>query len=315
MVKKTKISKELQEYTEVYSISENTRRAYRFDWESFTKYCKYNNLQSLPAKYETIGEYLTHCADVLNLKVSTISRHLAAIVRKHRDNEYPLDTKHKYIRPALKGIKNKKGSWQKGKKPLLTNDIKKMINSFGPADDIRSLRNKCLILIGFTGAFRRSELVNINFEDIENRIEGLIIHISKSKTDQEGKRIHEVEIPRSENINYCPVKFYDKWIKASQINSGPIFRKINKSNNIQEKRLSDRVVALIIKETMIKSSLEPNEYAGHSLRSGFATQAARGGADEKSIMKTTGHKSVQMVHRYIKDSRRFKNSAAKKLGL
>ncbi|MBI28803.1 MAG: Tyrosine recombinase XerD [Alphaproteobacteria bacterium MarineAlpha5_Bin11] len=295
------------------SISKNTARAYQSDWADFNKFCKYKGYQSLPAKYETIGEYLVYCADTLNLKPSTISRRIAAIVRTHRDNKHPLDTKHKYIRPTLQGIKRKKGSRQVGSKALLTEDIKKIINATN-VDDIRSLRDKSLILLGFIGAFRRSELVNIDCEDIEENIEGLIVHIKASKTDQEALG-RKVGIPYSKNQFYCPVKSLRRWMEAASINKGPLYRKINKSNNIQEKKLSDRAVALIIKNAVINAKLDPSRYAGHSLRSGFATSSAFAGADEKEIMKTTGHKSVQMVHRYIQDANLFKNNAAKKLDL
>lgn len=295
------------------SISKNTARAYKSDWEDFRKFCKYNKYQELPAKYETIGEYLVYCADTLNLRPSTISRRIAAIVRTHRDNKHPLDTKHKYIRPTLQGIKRKKGSRQVGSKALLTQDIKKMIDATN-VDDIRSLRDKSLILLGFVGAFRRSEIVNIYYEDIEETIEGLIIHIKASKTDQESIG-RKVGIPYSKNHFYCPVKSYNRWIQSSEIKSGPLYRKINKSNNIEDKKLSDRTVALIIKNAVVNAGLNPTKYAGHSLRSGFATSSAFAGADEKEIMKTTGHKSVQMVHRYIQDANLFKNNAAKKLDL
>jgi len=295
------------------SISKNTARAYKSDWSDFVKFCKYKGYQELPAKYETIGEYLVYCADTLNLRPSTISRRIAAIVRTHRDNKHPLDTKHKYIRPTLQGIKRAKGARQVGSKALLTSDIKKMIDASN-VDDVRSIRDKCIILIGFVGAFRRSELVNIDYEDIEKTIEGLIILIKASKTDQEAIG-RKVGIPYSKNKFYCPVKTYEKWIQVSQIKNGPLFRKINKSNHIQEKRLSDRSVVLIIKNSVINAGLDPSKYAGHSLRSGFATSAAFAGADEKEIMKTTGHKSVQMVHRYFQDANLFKNNAAKKLDL
>ena len=295
------------------SISKNTARAYKSDWLDFKKFCKYKGFQDLPAKYETIGEYLVYCADTLNLRPSTISRRIAAIVRTHRDNKHPLDTKHKYIRPTLQGIKRIKGSRQVGSKALLTEDIKKIIDAIS-VDNIRTLRDKSLILLGFIGAFRRSELVNINLEDVEETIEGLIIHIKASKTDQEAIG-RKVGIPYSKNNFYCPVISFRRWIEAAKIKNGPLYRKINKSNNIQENKLSDRTVALIIKNLLTNAGIDPTRYAGHSLRSGFATSSAFAGADEKEIMKTTGHKSVQMVHRYIQDANLFKNNAAKKLDL
>ena len=295
-------------------ITGSTKKAYRSDWEDFEKFCKIKKYQPLPAKYETIGEYLVYLSDDKKRKPSTIERRISAILRKHRMNQHPLDTKHKFIRPTLEGIKVNKGTKTTKSKPISIVILKKMIDSVN-VDDIRSIRDKSLILIGYIGAFRRSELVNLDYEDIEEfDTEGLIIYIKKSKTDQksEGKKIL---IPHSENEKYCPVKKLQQWIEVSQIRTGPLFRKINKSNLIQETRLSDKVVALIVKEYLVNAGFDPKQYAGHSLRRGFATSAALAGATLEEIKRTTRHKSDKIVQEYLDDAALVRKNAAKKLGL
>ena len=295
-------------------ITGSTKNAYNSDWADFEKFCKLKKYQSLPAKYETIGEYLVYLADIKRRKPSTIERRISAILRHHRMNKHPLDAKHKYIRPTLDGIKRTLGTKKRKSKAILIPTLKKMIDSI-VVDDIRSIRDKSLILLGFVGGFRRSELVNLDYEDIEEfDTEGLIIFIKSSKTDQaaEGKRVN---IPYSNNIKYCPVKKLQQWVEVSNIRSGPIYRKINKSNLIQEKRLSDKVVAMIVKDYLKKAGLDPKNYAGHSLRRGFATSAALAGANLEEIKRTTRHKSDKIVQEYLDDAKLVKKNAARKLDL
>ena len=189
-----------------------------------------------------------------------------------------------------------------GKKPLLIKDIKKIINVIDEINEKEKIRvrNKALLLIGFSGGFRRSELVNIEIEDLDFVDEGLKIIIKKSKTDQAGEGLTK-GIPYFYNKDYCPVISLKKWINYVNINTGKIFN------------LSDKSVALIIKKYSNLAGLDSRKYAGHSLRSGFATSAAASGAEERNIMNMTGHKSVEMVRRYIKDADIFKNNALNKL--
>ena len=201
----------------------------------------------------------------------------------------------------LHGIKRTLGSRQKAKKPILINDLKLIIKAID--DDSKwKLRNKALILIGFSGGFRRSELVNINYEDVEFVTEGVKILIKRSKTDQSGEGIIKA-IPYFDNKEFCPVITLKKYInyKFENKNSGKIFE------------ISDKSVALIIKRFAKKAGLESSSYAGHSLRSGFATTAAGFGAEERNIMAMTGHKTTQMVRRYIQEANLFKNNALNKI--
>tara|TARA_B100000953_G_C17973976_1_gene406978 strand:- start:401 stop:1111 length:711 start_codon:yes stop_codon:yes gene_type:complete len=232
----------------------------------------------------------------------------------HKLKGHYLDTKHPIIIENLMGIKRVKGSIQKGKKPLLINHLKLIINAINEQNinEIKKLRDKSLILIGFSGGFRRTELISINFEDLEFVPEGLKIVIKRSKTDQFGEGMLK-GLPYFTNEVYCPIINLKKWLQVSNIKSGPIFRKFSKGLTLTNKRLTDQSVALLIKEYLKLAGIDNKNFAGHSLRSGFATAAAESGADERSIMAMTGHKTTQMVRRYIKEANIFKNNALNKI--
>jgi site-specific recombinase XerD len=202
------------------------------------------------------------------------------------------------------GIQRKKGVFQKSKNPILINELKEIINVIDKAEkkEDKNARDKALILIGFSGGFRRSELVNIDFEDLEFTKEGVKIFIKRSKTDQSGEGMIKA-IPYFKEKDFCPVIFLKNWIEISKSNKGFVFD------------ISDKMVAILIKKYLSAAGFDPKKYSGHSLRSGFATVAADSGADEKSIMTMTGHKTTQMVRRYIKESNLFKNNPLNKINL
>jgi len=306
------------------SKSYNTRKSYNKDWKDFVKFCKYTKSKYLPADYPTVSKYLVYCANIQKLKVSTIERRLSSIIFKHRESLHSIDRKHKLIRNVLEGIKNTLGSKKNKSKALLLSDIKSIIDVIDKEiEDLnnknltitRNLRDKALILIGFLGGFRRSELINLNYDDIENDLEGLKITIKKSKTDQKGLGTHKKGIRKSSvGPKYCPVISYQNWIQSSGINSGKIFRQIDNSNRILEK-LSDKAVALIIKWRSKKAGIDSSKLAGHSMRSGIATVlASHEGVTETDIKKVTGHRSTSIVQGYIQDAEIFDN-ATKKLDL
>ena len=277
----------------------NTLRAYKADFKDFTLFCKKNGLNSIPSEPKVITLYLTHLSK--SSKFSTLKRRLASISVIHKLNGHYLDTKHPIITENLLGIKRAKGTYQKAKKPILINDLKLIINAINQDKASKNkLVNKALILIGFSGGFRRSELVSIEFEDIEFVREGLKIFVRRSKTDQSGEGMTK-GIPYFTNPEYCPVVSIKKWIEESKIQSGKIFD------------MSDKNVALIIKKYAALAGLDHRKYSGHSLRSGFATSTAELGAEERSIMAMTGHKTTQMVRRYIKEANLFKNNALNKI--
>jgi len=282
------------------SKSANTLRAYQADFKDFSVFCARNGLSSMPTEPKILSLYLTHLS--ASSKFSTLKRRIASISVIHKMKGHYLDTKHPLIMENLHGIKRVKGSNQKAKKPILINDLKLIINAIGQANPSgnKKIRDKTLLLIGFSGGFRRSELVNIEYEDLEFVNEGVKIFIKRSKTDQSGEGMIKA-IPYFDNNNYCPVISLKEWIDVSEIKSGKIFE------------ISDRSVALIIKKYASLSGLDPNRYGGHSLRSGFATSAAESGAEERNIMAMTGHKTTQMVRRYIQEANLFKNNALNKI--
>jgi site-specific recombinase XerD len=283
------------------SKSVNTLRAYKSDFNHFVDFCKKNNFKPLPADPKIVSFYITNLSS--NSKVSTLKRRLASISVIHKIKGHYIDIKHPLIIENLMGIQRKKGVFQKSKNPILINELKEIINSIQTLEinEIKKTRDKALILIGFSGGFRRSELVSIEFEDLEFTKEGLKIFIKRSKTDQSGEGMIKA-IPYFKDKNFCPVIFLKKWIEISKINKKELIFNI-----------SDKMVAILIKKYISAAGFDPKKYSGHSLRSGFATVAASSGADEKSIMTMTGHKTTQMVRRYIKESNLFKNNPLNKI--
>jgi site-specific recombinase XerD len=291
----------------------NTVRAYKSDFKDFGLFCAQNGFNNMPSDPKIVSLYLTHLSNN-EAKMSTIRRRLVSIGVIHKLKGHYLDTKHPIIIENLMGIKRRKGSNQKGKKPILINDLKRLIDVINKdnASDLKKLRNKVLLLIGFSGGFRRREIVSLDLEDIEFVFEGIKITLKKSKTDQFGEGMIK-GIPHFENSLYCPVNNLKRWINISKIKKGPIFVKFSKGPRITNQRLTDQSVALIIKDYLLKAGIDNKNYSGHSLRSGFATSAAEAGAEERSIMAMTGHKSPEMVRRYIKEANLFKNNALNKI--
>ena len=281
------------------SKANNTLRAYQSDYRDFSLFCSKNGLLSMPTQPKIIALYITHLSKFS--KFSTLKRRIASISVIHKLKGHYLDTKHPIIMENLHGIKRTLGSRQKAKKPLLINSLKKIIKAIDQEKKERD-RDRALILIGFAGGFRRSELVSILKEDVELVDEGVKILIKKSKTDQSGEGSVKA-IPYFQNQEFCPVIALKKYMSLKKFNS----------NSEKIFKLSDKSVALIIKKYAQIAGLDPTKYAGHSLRSGFATTAAEFGAEERNIMTMTGHKTTQMVRRYIQEANLFKNNALNKI--
>ncbi len=296
------------------SKANNTLRAYKSDFKDFGAFCQKHGFKSLPSEPKIVSIYITHLSK--NSKISTLRRRLVSISMFHKLKGYYLDTKHPIILENLMGIRRIKGSIQKGKKPILINHLKLIINAIDnqKIDEIKKLRDKSLILIGFGGGFRRTELISIDYEDLEFVPEGLKITVKRSKTDKFGEGMIK-GLPYFNNEIYCPVKNLQKWLEISKIKSGPIFRRFSKGLSLTDNRLTDQSVVLLIKEYLNLAGIDNKNFAGHSLRSGFATVTAESGADERSIMAMTGHKSTEMVRRYIKEANLFKNNALNKIKL
>ena len=295
------------------SKANNTVRAYKSDFNDFGLFCVQNGFRSLPSEPKTVSLYLTHLS-TKNAKMSTLKRRLVSIGVIHKLKGHYLDTKHPAIIENIMGIKRRKGSIQKSKKPILISSLKEIINVIDQQnnEEIKRFRDRSIILIGFSGGFRRNEIVSLDYEDLDFVPEGLKISLRKSKTDQFGEGFTKA-LPYFDKSQYCPVVSLKKWLEISKITSGSVFRRFVKGSKLSENRLTDQSVALLIKEYLKLAGIDSKNYSGHSLRSGFATSAAESGAEERSIMAMTGHKSTEMVRRYIKEANLFKNNALNKI--
>ena len=295
------------------SKANNTIRAYKSDFKDFGIFCVQNGFNSLPSEPKIVSLYLTYLS-TKEAKMSTLKRRLVSIGVIHKLKGHYLDTKHPAIIENIMGIKRRKGSIQKAKKPILINNLKEIINVIDQQskEEIKKLRDRSIILIGFSGGFRRNEIVSLDFDDLDFVEEGLKINIKRSKTDQFGEGFTKA-LPYFDSSQYCPVVSLKKWIEISKIKSGPVFRRFVKGSKLSENRLTDQTVALLIKEYLNLAGIDSKNYSGHSLRSGFATSAADSGVEERSIMAMTGHKSTEMVRRYIKEANLFKNNALNKI--
>jgi len=295
------------------SKANNTVRAYKSDFNDFGLFCAKNGFKSLPTEPKIVSLYLTHLS-TKDAKMSTLKRRLVSIGVIHRLKGHYLDTKHPSIIENIMGIKRRKGSIQKGKKPILINDLREIIKVIDEQDKepIKKLRDRSIILIGFSGGFRRNEIVSLDYDDLDFVTEGLKINLKRSKTDQYGEGSVK-GLPYFDSSKYCPVVTIKNWIETSKIDSGPLFRRFTKGSNLSKNRLTDQSVALIIKNYLQLAGIDSKNYSGHSLRSGFATTAAESGAEERTIMAMTGHKSPEMVRRYIKEANLFKNNALSKI--
>ena len=297
------------------SKANNTVRAYKSDFIDFGIFCARNGFKSLPSNPKIVSLYLTHLS-TKDVKMSTLKRRLVSIGVIHKLKGHYLDTKHPSIIENIMGIKRRKGSIQKAKKPILINSLKLIIDAIDQKNkqEIKKFRDRSIILIGFSGGFRRNEIVSLDYDDLDFVPEGLKINIKRSKTDQFGEGFTKA-LPYFDSTQYCPVISLKNWLNISKITSGPIFRRFLKGSKLSENRLTDQTVAILIKEYLNLAGINSKNYSGHSLRSGFATSAAESGVEERNIMAMTGHKSTEMVRRYIKEANLFKNNALNKIKL
>jgi integrase len=292
------------------SRASSTVRAYASDWRAFTAWCASHGLAALPAEPTTVVLYLTDLARTA--KTATIRRRLSSISVAHQAAGLPSPTSDILVRSCWSGIRRTNGVAQVGKNALLTDDIRAMVTTL--PDTLLGRRDACLILVGFASAMRRSELVALDVADVTETNDGLVVTVTRSKTDQEGEG-RQIGIPYGSNPTTCPVRALRSWLETSEIDDGPLFRPVNRHGQLGCERLSDRAVALVVKRTAAAAGLDPKLVAGHSLRSGMATSAARAGATEAQIMSQTGHRSLPVLRRYIRRGSLFSDNAAGKLGL
>lgn len=300
---------QVREYVRA-SKAESTLRGYTSDWNHFCAWSESLNICPLPASPEAVASYIAECAE--RLKVGSIQRRLNAVAEAHKAMGFESPTHSAMVRNTIKGIRRTKGTAVVQKAAALTEHIRAMIDATDAG--LIGARDRALILLGFAGAFRRSELVGLDCEDCSFAKDGLTVTQRRSKTDQEGVG-RKIGIPYGSNPETCPVRVLQTWTEQSGITTGPVFRSITRHGRVQPGRLSGIDVARIIKKLATRAGLDSTKYAGHSLRAGHATTAAIAGASERSIMNQTGHRSVQMVRRYIRDGNLFRENSAARLGL
>ena len=282
--------------------ADNTIKAYESDWNDFCDWCDYHHVSAFPAIPETIVNYINDLAD--NAKANTVARRISALTENFdaagiQDNpcRFPI------VKNALRGIKRMKGVIQHGKLPILFDDIKEML-TYLEGDTLQQTRDKAILLVGFYGAMRRSEIANLDIDDIQFTRLGMLLTLRKSKTDQydQGQLI---AIPIVQDKNICAVHALKEWIRLSGITSGPVFRGFTRSHTIRKTRISDKTIALIVKHYVALMGMDPREYGAHSLRHGFATTAAQHHVEEREIMRQTRHRSQAVVRRYIDEADRL----------
>lgn len=290
--------------------AENTLRAYRSDWRDFESWCRGRQFLSCPALPQTVALYLTSLSKTH--KVSTLMRRISAISQAHQMAGLTSPTEESPVRLVMAGIRRKLGTAADAKRPVLVPDLQAMVNAI--PDNVIGLRDRAILLIGFSGAFRRSELVAIDTADLAETGEGLVITIRRSKTDQEAEG-RKIAIPRGREESTCPLRALAAWVDAAGIVSGPVFLRVNRHGHILRQRLSAEAVAIVVKRWAARLGYDSSEFAGHSLRAGLATAAAIAGKSERAIMNQTGHRSTAIVRRYIRDGNLFRDNAADGLGL
>lgn len=292
--------------------SENSRRAYRSDWRHFESWSRSHGLVCLPATPETVALYLTALA--ADHKPASLQRKLTTITKVHQAAGFPTPAsmQNAVVSETLKGIRRSLGTAQPGKEPLLTADILEMLD--GLDNGLLGCRDRALLLVGFAGGFRRSELVSLDVDDVSETAGGLVIRVRRSKTDPEARGT-TVALPFGSTTATCPVRSYRAWIADAGIETGPAFRSVDRHGRIGLGRMNPGSVARLIKRAAEAAGLDPASYAGHSLRAGFATQAFLNGAAEVSIMRQTRHKSLNTLRKYIRDRSLFRDNPAAKLGL
>lgn len=268
----------------------STKRAYMSDWRDFAAWTDRHGYQSMPADPAVVALYITDLAS--RLKPSTITRRLAAISVAHKQAGHPTPTSHNDVRAISTGIRRTLGSAQREAAPLSVGDLRSMLAHL--PDTLIGQRDRALLLTGFAGALRRSELVAIHVGDLQPREEGLAITLHRSKTDQEGAG-RQVALPYGHDHHTCPVRAIAAWREAAGIETGPLFRAVDRHGRLGDEQLRPGAVNLIVKTAAVRARLDPTQFSGHSLRSGFCTTAAAAGATERAIATQTGHRSMNVL--------------------
>jgi site-specific recombinase XerD len=285
------------------SIPENTRRAYRADWADWTAWAAARSVSALPASPAHIAAYLTDLSG--SRKTSTIARRLAAIRKAHELAGHATPTVHPVVQAAMKGVRREKGSRPEGKAPLVLDDIKRMLSA--TKDDLVGKRTRALLLVGFAGAFRRSELADLEVQDLSWSDKGVVILVRRSKTDQDGEG-HTKAIPYVGG-KMCAALALAQWINAADIRNGPVFRGIG-PKGVSSQRLSDGSIAQVVKNAAEAAGIDPSTVSGHSLRAGHVTEARAQGVPDADTMAVTGHKRIETLNIYDRRGNPFSKTSA-----
>jgi site-specific recombinase XerD len=304
------VADQAQDYAR-HAKAPNTLKAYRNDWDDFLSWCGLHRLQPLPATPQAIALYLTDLSTTH--KVSTLYRRLSGISQAHQTAGHTSPTRDPQVRLVFQGIRRTLGAAPDQKNPAITAEVRAMVETLD-LSTLSGARDRALLLVGFAGAFRRSELVSLDVADVNFTADGLVVQLRRSKTDQEAVG-RKVGLPFGSSPLTCPVRALRDWLERGGIAHGPTFRPIDRHGNVRPRRLTDQSVALIVKRCAHEAGLDANNYAGHSLRSGLATAAAMADVSERAIMAQTGHKSLPVVRRYIRDGSLFRRNAAAAVGL
>ena len=301
------------------SMSESTQRVYRYYWQDFSTWCDVVKVSSMPAEPQYVESYLWDMADN-GTSASSINSARAAINKAHQvyaaahpDEAVHNPTADDRVKIAVKAIRRKIGTAQRQKAPLLPGDIRAMIDTLDLAG-MQGKRDKALILLEFFTACRRAEIAALTTLDVSETLEGLLVTIRKSKTDQEGVG-REVGITRQDNPAYCPVRALMAYLKAGAITSGPLFRGVYRSGRLRAGGLTGHAISAMVKQVAEDAGLDPEKYSSHSLRSGLVTSAFQGGATIAEIMLQTGHKSTDTVMKYARKANIFKETVTRKIKL
>ena len=303
----------------------STRRAYATDWADFTVWCGRHGAQPLPADPRVVALYLSDQAK--SKRTSTLQRRLSAIQHYHVEAGHRLDTRHPTLRDVWTGIKRTLGVATRSKAPTVTEELRELIAVL-PTSTLLGLRDRALLLLGFAGCFRRSEVAGLTVADCVLEPEGLVVTLTSSKTDRFGEG-YVKGVPYGTYEATCPVRAYTAWLSAARISEGPVFRPVNRHGRVLPKAITAQVVALIVKRAVeaarqaafmrgnfvLADHFDPKRYAGHSLRSGFLTSGAEAGVSLKELMDQAAHTRADTTMRYIKRAGVFRQNAAAKVGL
>lgn len=281
------------------SLSEGTKRGYQNDIAQFEAWGG-----TIPASPETIAAYLAHLSSTH--KTATIVRRVTALSKAHEAIAAPNPTKSEIVRATMRGIKRTIGTACREAKPVLREDLFQMLECMG--DSTKDMRDKALLLLGFAGAFRRSEVIGLDVADMEHVRQGIVVTLRRSKTDPNGAG-RKIGIPFGRS-KWCPVRCLTEWLDHAKIETGALFRGINRHGHVAHVRLSGEAVCVIVKQRVEAVGFDPAGYSGHSLRAGLATSAAIAGASAWKIRQQTGHTSDAILNRYIRDGDMFTSNAA-----